>query len=74
MDRLYLEFWSLSLRNLHTGSIQHRLIDAEAAAQLIRSARDESTLRYGSSKDTVAPYRTKEAQRHARLYVALSVP
>lgn len=70
--RLYLGFWSLSLRNLPIGGIQHRLINAETAAQLIRSARDGGTLRCGSSKDIVAPYRAKEARRHARLCAALS--
>ncbi len=72
IGRLYLGFWSLSLRNLPTGGIQHRRIDAETAAQLICSARDRGTLQCGSSKDIVAPYRAKEARRHARLCAALS--
>lgn len=42
--RLYLGFWSLSLRNLPTGGIQHRLVDTATAAQLIYSARNRGML------------------------------
>lgn len=70
--RLFLGFWSLSLENLPIGSIQHRLIDTATAEQLIRAARDGGMLRCGSSVDLVAPYKAREARRHAQLCTALS--
>ena len=66
-SRLYISFWDLCVDNLPQGRFERRVIGAGDASQMIRAARVGKTLLCVSKEDLLAPYRSKERQRHEEL-------
>jgi len=70
-SRLFVSFWHLCLDNLPQGQFERRVIGADEASVMIRTARADNTLLCVSKDDLLAPYRTRERHRHEELCTAL---
>lgn len=70
-SRLFLSFWDLCLDNLPEGRFERRTLSAADARAMIRTPRENNTLRCVSDDDLIAPYRQTQRRNHEALCAVL---